>query len=509
MSKRLMLATLLCWISWAANSQTITDTRYVDANSGNDQLDGRTPATAWKSLEKVNAEEFGQGVKILFQANDTWEGQLHPKGNGTKDAPIIMGKYGEGKNPAIHGMGALYTILLENQSGWSLQNLEITNFDAEEEQQSMEQWEQHNRDYWAATPGTMPQYGANRSRKCAILVRANDIGAVQNLSFKNLEIHGVNGDISSKHNGGIFFEITGDQTPTYFDGLLIEDCYIHNVDRTGISNMSSWEVRKRNDPGNWTPSKGIVIRGNVFERTGANALIVRVAESPLVEKNLFDYCGLKESGNANFPFNCDNALFQYNEARFTQYNEGDADAGGFDSDYRCKNTVIQYNYSHHNEFGGILVCCMGGDSLGRFNHGTHIRYNIFEENNHHTFRVSGPTTYTEIYGNVILLGEEQDNSEVIWHKSWRGYGDDTHYYHNLFYNNASDVKADLGESTRNAFSNNLFLGNSIQGLSNDGIIQNMGEEKDHLSLLNQLPALRDKWQKIVNRIQQNNDEEIE
>jgi hypothetical protein len=97
------------------------------------------------------------------------------------------------------------------------------------------------------------------------------------------------------------------------------------------------------------PSKEIIIRNNKFEHSGANALIVRAADSPVVEYNLYNHCAVKGSGNASFPFNCDNALFQYNEACYTVYNseadswdvKKDADAGGFDSDWNCKNTVIQ------------------------------------------------------------------------------------------------------------------------------------------------------------------------
>ena len=379
---------------------------------------------------------------------------MHPKGIWIKEAPIVRGRYGDGPDPVIQGAGKPYTILLENQSNWIIEHLQVTNYNEAEEGKSLADWERYNKTYWAETPGILPQYKIKRTLKNAILMKAHDIGVVSNLQFKKLEIHGVNGDISNKNNGGIFFEITGNKIPTYFDNLLVEECYIHDVDRTGVSNVSSWDARTRNDNGNWTPSKRVVIRGNVFIRTGANALIVRVSESPLVEKNLFDHCAIKESGNANFPFNCNNALFQYNESRFTQFNKGDADAGGFDSDYRCKNTLIQYNYSHHNEFGGVLICCMGGDTINRFNDGTIIRYNVFEENEHHTFRVAGETTDTDIYGNIILLSAKQDSSELIWHKSWRGFGHNTRYHDNLIYNQAEGVTVDLGKSTKNALYRN-------------------------------------------------------
>ncbi len=216
---------------------------------------------------------------------------------------------------------------------------------------------------------------------------------------------------------------------------------------------------------NWYPSKNVVVRNNKFERAGANALIIRVAYSPLVEHCFFYRNGLKGSGNASFPFNCDNALFQYNEACYTVYNSEadswdnrkDADAGGFDSDWKCKNTVIQYNYSHHNGYGGVLICCDGSNKTG-FNDGTIIRYNIFENNEHHIIRCSGKTTNSRIYNNVVFSGKDLDSIIIVFHKSWGGFSDSTAYLNNIFYSEGQGNCVDLGKSTRNFFQANTFYG---------------------------------------------------
>ncbi len=194
-------------------------------------------------------------------------------------------------------------------------------------------------------------------------------------------------------------------------------------------------------------------------------MIVRVAKAPLVEHCLFTHNGWKGSGNASFPFNCDDALFQYNEACYTVYNteadswnnRKDADAGGFDSDWKCKNTVIQYNYSHHNGYGGILIC-LGGGSVTGFNDGTIVRYNIFDNNRHHVIRCSGPTTNTKVYNNVIFSGAENDSVMLLYHKSWGGYSDSTSYMNNIFYSGGEGNYVDLGRSTRNIFRANTFYG---------------------------------------------------
>lgn len=167
----------------------------------------------------------------------------------------------------------------------------------------------------------------------------------------------------------------------------------------------------------WFPSHNIVVRNSHFEEIGGNGMVIRVAEAPLVEHNLFIRNGTLTTGKASYPYNCDNALWQFNEACYTVYNEGDADASGFDSDYFCKNTIIQYNYSHDNEWGSLLVTSNGNISRA-FNEGTIIRYNIFQSDKHHSIRVSGKPTNTYVYNNIMYFGEDQSYTDIIWHKSW-------------------------------------------------------------------------------------------
>lgn len=172
-----------------------------------------------------------------------------------------------------------------------------------------------------------------RSRKVGILVQAKGLirgGFLSGLRFSGLKIHGINGDMGTKDNRGIFFKVYDDGlgNTVHFEDVLFEDNLIFDVDRTGISNVSEFDDREFSRNINWNPNRNWVFRNNVFRRTGANALIVRVAVAPLMEKNLFDTCAIKGSGNAAFNFNTDDALWQFNEFRFTKANWDDEDAGG-------------------------------------------------------------------------------------------------------------------------------------------------------------------------------------
>lgn len=455
---------------------------YVDSRNGDDGAGGISESQAWRTLERVNAMTFKAGDRILLKAGGVWRGCFMPKGSGKEGEPIVLSSYGEGPAPRIEGDGQANrneasekaisaAIRLYNQEHWWIQNLEVTNYNPSEEGGlSLAKWERRNvRKYEKVdTPKPMEE---SRILKTAILVQskgANDKGALAGFRFRNLFIHGVNGDMGTKHNGGIFFRVydDGSGVPMRFDDVRIENCAIQDVDRTGVSNVSDFDKRDLNDPGNWTPNRGWVISGNTFRRTGANALIVRVATGPLIEKNLFDACAIKGSGNAAFNFNTDGAVWQHNEFRYTKANEGDEDAGGVDSDYRSKNTLIQLNYSHHNDFGMLVT---GGP--GRFNDGTVVRDNVFEEDGQQErkggegrfmVRLSGSATNTVFYRNTFILGEGQVDTKLIFHKRWKTWTEGTTYRENTVINRSRGAFIDLGESRRNWFVDNRYFGAPIE-----------------------------------------------
>lgn len=455
-------------------------TYFVDNLAGNDSNQGTSVYAPLKSLERVNEIDFKPGDSLLFRRGGVWIGNFMPKGSGKEGKPIFTGDYGKGPLPELNAVGKIapnenvsYTIKLFNQQYWEFKNLCIKNF----------------------KPFEIPQPVKNdgksafsNSFKMGIYIEGRDFGPLCYFHFTGLEICDINGAMQSKDNGGIFMNITWNENPelrkqTMFEDVVLQDCYIHDVDRTGFSNMTVWWNRSLTSQWgdtlangkihNWVPGKKMIIRNNKFERTGANALIVRATDSPLIEYNLFNTCAIKGSGNASFPFNCDNAVFQYNEACNTVYNtevdswdgKKDADAGGFDSDWNCKNTVIQYNYSHHNGLGGILICCDGGSKTG-FNNGTILRYNVFEENQHHSIRISGPATNSKIYNNLFFSGAQSDSVILVYFKSWGGFSDSTQFLNNIFDATGVGGHFKFGKSTNNFFQRNLYFGD-IQPLPDD------------------------------------------
>jgi len=409
---------------------------YIDNIAGDDANQADSPLNPWKSLDRLNTEYFAPGDSVLFKCDGTWDGQLLIKGSGSPGKPIVVGSYESGNKPLINGGGLVTnTLQLSGQHHIEIQDLHLTNL------------------------------GATADFRRGLYYLAEDMGPIEHIYIRRLEISDVNGSTAagevSKNNGGMVFEIGGTAKHTYFDTLVIEDCYIHDVDRTGWTNLSTWDTRTLTNDSDWVPSRNLIIRRNTFEQIGGNALIVRVATSPLMEHNLFTSCGTKTSGNASFSFDTDNALWQYNEACLTKFNSGDEDAGGFDSDYKSKNTILQYNYSHDNDYGGILLTGGPASSNG-FNDGTIIRYNLFVNNRNHQIRTSGNATNATIYNNTIYNRKGQTGIVVIWHKSWEVFSNNTHYYNNIFHVTGLGCSIDLGGSGGNEFDYNLFYGSHIE-----------------------------------------------
>lgn len=119
----------------AAKKEVIGTNYYIDSENGNDEVDGLSPKTAWKSLENVDGREFEPGDKILFKAGTEYEGKFYPQGSGTAENPIsidiydgnVIGKEA-GERAAIHAGGeSAAAIELENVNHWNISNMEVTN----------------------------------------------------------------------------------------------------------------------------------------------------------------------------------------------------------------------------------------------------------------------------------------------------------------------------------------------------------------------------------------------
>lgn len=77
--------------------ETYTGTAYYVSVNGDDSNDGKTPETAWASMEKVNSANLVYGDAVFFNRGDAWYEQLWGQ------AGVTYSAYGTGQKPIISG----------------------------------------------------------------------------------------------------------------------------------------------------------------------------------------------------------------------------------------------------------------------------------------------------------------------------------------------------------------------------------------------------------------------
>ena len=99
MKKPLTLLFLILICGFAANAKI-----YYVSNSGNDNNNGMSTTSPWKTLAKVSSfTGFTAGDQILFNRGQIFYGKLIINNSGASGNPITYGAYGSGANPVISG----------------------------------------------------------------------------------------------------------------------------------------------------------------------------------------------------------------------------------------------------------------------------------------------------------------------------------------------------------------------------------------------------------------------
>lgn len=439
---------------------------YVDSKSGNDNNNGLSEASAFKSLAKItefSKNGFQPKTKVLLKSGTTFEENLVLKNlTGTPEKPFIMDIYGGKDRPTISGYGDQAVLIQDDNIRF--RNIRITNLTG--------------------------------SRGIRIQTNIKGTGAFKNVEITGCRIEGVNwagnaafegvdpatldveaiapgARFSTKEFGGIILETatTVEQGPSWYENLFITNNVIKQVCRTGILITAKWGQRDKpgsglngyvNDNTNWYPNRNVVIQGNDISYVGGDGLIMMGCTESYIDHNrCFHANFLGRDGQASaglWPYCSTNIVMQFNEAAYTWLAHGSADGEGLDVDIACKNTLVQYNYVHHNKGGGILLC-----NIATGEHkGTIIRNNIFYKNSG-TLRgslmtVSSNVGKTDVYNNTVVI--DPATPQVIYTDDWAkaGKSNGFHYFNNIFIaSTPCTATFDMHNMENPVFENNLFF----------------------------------------------------
>ncbi|GAA1255857.1 hypothetical protein GCM10009665_52930 [Kitasatospora nipponensis] len=390
---------------------TGSTTYFVDCSQGSDAAAGKSAATAWHSLAKVNGVQLHPGDKVRLRGGTTCFGTLAPQGSGTSADPVRINSYGTGQ-ARIDGQGARAAVFLHNVQGYVLANLDISN------------------------TGPAPTTDQQRT---GVYVLLEDFGTGTHYVVQNLTVHDVNGsdDRYPIPSGGIVFEAGGSTTPTGFDDIKVRDNTVNHVDRTGIAVVSAWQRRDVNPTGpgtSFAPITHVAVRNNTVSDIGGDGIVVFNGIAPLVENNVINGYGKRTSDYnvGTYAWNSDNAVFQYNDV-----SHGVSPAMAFDFEGGNRGTIYQYNFSHDNGGGALFSC----PSQGTSSTGDIYRYNISQND-----------VGSGYLGVITMPCGDEPNAQI---------------YNNTFYDPTSPNMVMTSGSSTFKFSNNIFVGQPGGSTIND------------------------------------------
>ncbi len=327
---------------------------YIDAINGDDANSGLSEADAIKSLNGLKLGNITAGTKFLFRNGGRYEctatlGDV----SGTKDNPIVISSYGEGERAVLYTNEATEVLKLIDCSYVKVCDLDITapngggiwinTVTKASEGITIDDVYFYDMPNGKVTSRDDFSSGAARAR-AAVMVKSlpgTSRFPVNNLTITNCEVYDVaNGFIiwgSWNEAETPWCENESEIDPVFNEGLLIKDCYLHDMD--------------------------------------AEAMVIGMCDGALVtDCRAIDCCqgeGVDENGEilyftaAMWFWGSVNSTIQYCEIA-GQKNVGDGMTVDFDS--YSHNCTYQYIYSHDN----MRFMCNNPNYSGH--HGNTVRY---------------------------------------------------------------------------------------------------------------------------------------
>lgn len=417
------------------NATALTSSQmYFISPSGDDNNNGLSQSSPWKTIAKVNATTFSPGDLVLFEGGQTFNGLLYIRSSGSAGFNIKFSSYGTGK--AIINGGSSSAVYVYNASYISIDSLTVTG-------------------NWNATlQSGNDSYGIFFYTDLAGGARLGDI------SVNRCEVKGF-------AKGGIgIVSWPADKSQSGYNKVTVVGNVVHDNGHCGITTLGP-----SGTAGSTAYAFPNVYIGynRVYNNMGVKAhtsghsgdgILIGDASGGTIEYNVAYNNGWYNTASSGGPaaiwcYDSRNLIFQYNEAHHNGTGTGTPDGDGFDLDGGAVNCIMQYNFSHDNYGAGFLVWEYGNPRFK--NSGNIIRYNISQNDN--------TNNNNTVYGG-ISMGPNCNNNLVYNNTLWSVKGSSvfvTGGTGNKFYNNifATQGTAPCIVSTSGSF----FLNNNYYNAS--------------------------------------------
>lgn len=323
-------------------------TFYVSSTHGNDDNDGTSAKTAWKTLAKASGAHLSPGDTMLLRRGDTFVGTLRINGSGAQGAPITVSAYDTGPAPVLDGAAApggaeLAAIQVRDQDWLTFQHLELTN----------------NR--------STSRPGVTDTGAYGLLVENTGVRELSHYRIDDLTVRDVapirfsgsntdNAAMQAITVSSIGFMTTAGSTTT--SDVVVENSRFLRGGRFGVDlsgQVSDSDARRL--------LKDVTFRHNVCEQTGGSCLHAANTENLLIADNT-----IRDSGASVVPGRQlgrgSGAWFTGSENIVAQGNtvtgaRGPGDSSNIHVDGGNRNVLIQYNRYGDNIGYGLEI--LGGN----------------------------------------------------------------------------------------------------------------------------------------------------
>ena len=214
---------------------------------GDDAHDGLTPASAWKTIAKVNATPFSPGDRILLLRGGEWHEALAASTSGSPGKAIVYDAYGNGDKPVLWGSDAIaasaWTQVRPGVYRCAVTASAITQVLADHGTGANGQWyaSGSGSGTFHAGAGELLLESASDPRsdgRAYAIVCRQDV--VSSNGKDHLEFHNLHGEETADPANGYVFRVMGSQD------VLLEDCEAYRGGRHdfGVINSTGFIGRR-------------------------------------------------------------------------------------------------------------------------------------------------------------------------------------------------------------------------------------------------------------------------
>ena len=350
---------------------------YYVSPTGSDTAAG-TATAPWKTITRALTGRVAGDV-IRLQAGATFTENVTVSISGKLGAPITITSDPVNRATIKQSLATKDGLMIYNAGYITLSNLKITGV------------------------------GRSLTKKAGLNIYA-DKGSYAGITLNNLEV-------SEFYLGVVYMGYSATNVAYGFDGILMENCFVHHNLDQGLLTWASVRGGLKN----------ITIRASKFNDNYGDPLSAKNSGSGVsmgsVVGGLIERCIAANNGGAGnasegpvgfMVWDSGNVTVQFCEAygNKAKYQDGD----GFDFDLGTYDSVMQYNYSHDNYGAGFLLSTDG--VLNKWS-GNIIRYNI-SQNDGYGGKMGGlhfyspgtiaPLTNSHVYNNTIY----SNLSPAVW-----------------------------------------------------------------------------------------------